>query len=210
MFEYFTDLCQEEVEFDENNYRIRCFEHIINLAAQDILKNLKAEEKFMKYNSNKLELIMDVKTRWNSTYYMIKRALDLKKLEKFIKKSKISTIEKAAQAAKTKLEKYYPTTDGLAYIVGTKALWKSKYQLSKNVQQNYTDDNNQDDSDTQDDSNIDITDDNSTDNDDTQNKMLTNIFKKRKIDNRDELAIYLRELAINPKEIKIDTLEWWK
>ncbi|CAG8558884.1 14739_t:CDS:2, partial [Dentiscutata erythropus] len=117
MFEYFTDLCQEqEVEFDENNYKIRYLGHIINIAAQDILKNLKAEgpnqeenlskqdnnidlmtaikklrkiilfacltpqrkEKFMKYNPNKLELIMDVKTRWNSTYYIIKRALDLK------------------------------------------------------------------------------------------------------------------------------------
>lgn len=44
MFSYFTDLCaKEEIEFDPSNQRVRCLGHIINLAAQLVLKNLKAE-----------------------------------------------------------------------------------------------------------------------------------------------------------------------
>lgn len=44
MFYYFTEICKrEKINFDESNQRVRCLGHIINLAAQKILKNLKAE-----------------------------------------------------------------------------------------------------------------------------------------------------------------------
>ncbi|CAG8792433.1 25448_t:CDS:2, partial [Dentiscutata erythropus] len=123
------------------------------------------KKKFMNYNSSKLELIVDIKTRWNSTYYMpiniittiekeIKKyelnkddwnlieefnrdattyisgstystiglivpaynaLLDI--LEKFVKeKSTVSIIKNTAQFGINKLEKYYSSTEGLAYI----------------------------------------------------------------------------------------------
>jgi len=44
MFEYFADLCAGDgVKFDPPNQRVRCLGHIINLAAQLVLKHLKAE-----------------------------------------------------------------------------------------------------------------------------------------------------------------------
>jgi len=44
MFFHFTEKCAEDgVEFDQPNQRVRCLGHIINLAAQNTLKNLKAE-----------------------------------------------------------------------------------------------------------------------------------------------------------------------
>jgi hypothetical protein len=44
MFNKFTEICEEDgVKFDPPNQRVRCLGHIINLAAQNTLKNLKAE-----------------------------------------------------------------------------------------------------------------------------------------------------------------------
>jgi len=44
MFSHLTDLCAADgVKFDPPNQRVRCLGHIINLAAQLVLKNLKAE-----------------------------------------------------------------------------------------------------------------------------------------------------------------------
>ena len=42
LFENFEILCEEEgIKFDTSNQRVRCLAHIINLAAQSALKNLK-------------------------------------------------------------------------------------------------------------------------------------------------------------------------
>lgn len=79
---------------------IRCFSHIVNLAAQDCiyefndkLQDLRSLVTAIRYSPLKLERlkgkcsslcipflkpILDVKTRWNSTYDMITRALELK------------------------------------------------------------------------------------------------------------------------------------
>ena len=44
MFSCFVDLCsKDEIKFDLPNQWVQCLGHIINLAAQLILKNLKAE-----------------------------------------------------------------------------------------------------------------------------------------------------------------------
>ncbi len=45
MFNYFTDFCiKDNIKFDSSNQRVRCLGHIINLAAQIILKNLKTDK----------------------------------------------------------------------------------------------------------------------------------------------------------------------
>ncbi|CAG8823930.1 5610_t:CDS:1, partial [Dentiscutata erythropus] len=61
MFEYFTKLCLEkQIIFDEENYRVKCLGHVINLAAQDILKKLKAK------GPNQDEDILEKKENINS------------------------------------------------------------------------------------------------------------------------------------------------
>lgn len=81
-------------------HQIRCFSHVVNLAAQacvyefdDKLLNLRKILTSLKYSPLKLDrlqekcnnlskpyykIILDVKTRWNSTYEMVVRALELK------------------------------------------------------------------------------------------------------------------------------------
>jgi hypothetical protein len=87
-------------DFSKNNNQFRCFAHVVNLAVQAALKVLKMEidklrsfiiksrsssqrrKKFSDISKltgfGNLLPILDVPTRWNSTYDMIKRALDLK------------------------------------------------------------------------------------------------------------------------------------
>lgn len=121
------NICEEKnIIFHHEENRVRCLAHIINLAVQEILKHIKAEEaedeniilsklshsnnniipklrklivkirsspqkreKFSwhcclyKHDENSLNLILDVRTRWNSTYLMLNRALKLKEVSKF-------------------------------------------------------------------------------------------------------------------------------
>jgi hypothetical protein len=56
MFNYFTDLCiKDNIKFDPLNQRVRCLGHIINLAAQLIIKNLKSDELIEEFNENENE-----------------------------------------------------------------------------------------------------------------------------------------------------------
>ncbi|CAG8766898.1 7840_t:CDS:2, partial [Rhizophagus irregularis] len=181
-FDYFKKMCNENnVTFDIEHQRVRCFAHIINLAAQDALKSLKgtgpdSEEEVL---NNKvpvgviaklrilvtkiraspqrrerfsmqctvlkikdLELIPDIRTRWNSTYMIMNRALYLpdnelkiyllsdedwnriQEVESLMECFQTATLAMkdvviAANNAKEKLLRYYPTSDGLVYIIST-------------------------------------------------------------------------------------------
>ncbi|GBC48644.2 zinc finger BED domain-containing protein RICESLEEPER 2-like [Rhizophagus irregularis DAOM 181602=DAOM 197198] len=123
-----NELAEKNIEFDNVNQHVRCLAHIINLAAQEALKSLKAtvnisEDEFLNQheniqnNNNQVEVvgsilcklrtlickiraspqqrekfsaqckvadipdkmvILDVRTRWNSTFDMLVRARELK------------------------------------------------------------------------------------------------------------------------------------
>lgn len=89
----------KDISFSTNNH-FRCFAHVVNLSVQAALKQLKDEidkvrnliikscsspqrrQKFSEISNlnsiKNLSPILDVPTRWNSTYDMIQRALSLK------------------------------------------------------------------------------------------------------------------------------------
>ncbi|CAG8855577.1 42301_t:CDS:1, partial [Gigaspora margarita] len=88
----------KNINFSDSNH-FRCFAHVVNISVQAALKKLKDEtdkirnlilksrsspqrrKKFSEIsNLNNINLlpILDVPTRWNSTYMMIQRALSLK------------------------------------------------------------------------------------------------------------------------------------
>lgn len=67
MFDIFETLCEnEEILFDAKNQRVRCLAHIINLAAQDILKSLKEEAP-----NNEIEILG--KNRFNNTIGVVSK-----------------------------------------------------------------------------------------------------------------------------------------
>ena len=101
MFSYLELWAKDnDIDFSGNNQQCRCFAHVVNLAVQAALKELKPEidkirnlivksrsssqrhKKFSEISKlngvDDLLPILDVSTRWNSTYDMVKRALDLK------------------------------------------------------------------------------------------------------------------------------------
>ncbi|CAB4421281.1 unnamed protein product [Rhizophagus irregularis] len=90
----FIDALAKDNSFFQKENHFRCFAHVINLCVQDILKEL--DDRFLskihhspqrqeKLSSNcelheisNLKVVLDVSTRWNSTFDMINRALYLK------------------------------------------------------------------------------------------------------------------------------------
>ncbi|CAB4410663.1 unnamed protein product [Rhizophagus irregularis] len=115
--------------YDISKKQCRCFAHVVNLAVQAALKELKPEidkirnlivksrsssqrrKKFSEISKlngvDDLLPILDVPTRWNSTYDMVKRALDLKVVfDKIILASEFSDLNniKLSQSDWTSLE----------------------------------------------------------------------------------------------------------
>jgi len=102
---------------------IRCFAHVVNLRAKDalavisddlenlrtIIRNIRAspqnseayeniaevsmDEDLDEYTTKSYKPVLDVATRWNSTYYMLKRACKLKSAIMFYARSKSFYIE---------------------------------------------------------------------------------------------------------------------
>ncbi|GBC52400.2 zinc finger BED domain-containing protein RICESLEEPER 2-like [Rhizophagus irregularis DAOM 181602=DAOM 197198] len=199
-------------------------------------KKEKFKRQCIALNIKPLELIPDVKTRWNSTHNMIERAIILReplynfavtdkellsyvlndiewkkikeiqglltcfekatlemsssyfptlgqtvpiynylidKIEDFLDEetdTKSEDVVNATNNAKNKLQQYYPSSDGLVYIIATK--------------------NNENDN-----QNI------------NQNSLAAHMFKKRKTSYSDELKAYLNE---PPANFDMDILAFWK
>ncbi|CAB4409531.1 unnamed protein product [Rhizophagus irregularis] len=130
MFSYLELWAKDnDIDFSGNNQQCRCFAHVVNLAVQAALKELKPEidkirnlivksrsssqrrKKFSEISKlngvDDLLPILDVPTRWNSTYDMVKRALDLKVVfDKIILASEFSDLNniKLSQSDWTSLE----------------------------------------------------------------------------------------------------------
>ena len=102
--------------FDDAECQVRCFAHVLNLSVQEAFKefvdevqNLRHIIKAIRYSSLKLEKlklfcrqdsikflkpILDVKTRWNSLFDMLMRALYLRQpLERLIREMVIEDVE---------------------------------------------------------------------------------------------------------------------
>ncbi|CAB5364972.1 unnamed protein product [Rhizophagus irregularis] len=118
-----------DIDFSGNNQQCRYFAYVVNLAVQAALKELKPEidkiwnlivksysssqhrKKFSEISKlngvDDLLPILDVSTRWNSTYDMVKRALDLKVVfDKIILANEFSDLNniKLSQSDWTSLE----------------------------------------------------------------------------------------------------------
>ncbi|CAB4410083.1 unnamed protein product [Rhizophagus irregularis] len=224
-------------------------------------------------NIKPLELIPDIRTRWNSTFYMIERAFclreplynlaaadkelspyllnsiewnKLKEIQSLLECFQKATIEmsseksptlgqtvpiynylidniedfleeatrsddiiNAANNAKNKLQQYYPSSDGLVYVIATiidprhklqyyidnefevgyidtykkqiKELWLTEYKPKNNENDNQNNNN--------------------------QNSLAAHMFKKRKTSFTDELEAYLSE---PPENFDMDVLAFWK
>ncbi|CAB4374518.1 unnamed protein product [Rhizophagus irregularis] len=117
------------IDFSGNNQQCRCFAYVVNLAVQAALKELKPEidkiwnlivksrsssqrrKKFSEISKlngvDDLLSILDVPTRWNSTYDIVKRTLDLKVVfDKIILANEFSDLNniKLSQSDWTSLE----------------------------------------------------------------------------------------------------------
>ncbi len=95
----FIQFLIESGELENEEYHVRCFAHVLNLCVQealgsfmDKLENLrkiikhirlsnllseKLQKRCEEYKITSVKLILDVPTRWNSTFMMVERALKL-------------------------------------------------------------------------------------------------------------------------------------
>jgi hAT family C-terminal dimerisation region len=120
-------------------------------------------------------------------------------------------IQEAAGAAWEKLDKYYPTSDGLSYIIGTmldprcKLDWYKALKFRAEILKKYK-------SAATDVWTLVYKPNGSSVGADSES---TNIFAKhmsklRKVDDRDELQIYLAEKVVPSDVVKRGALDWWK
>ncbi|CAB4473440.1 unnamed protein product [Rhizophagus irregularis] len=168
-----------------------------------------------------LELIPDIRTRWNSTFYMIERAfclceplynlaaadkelspyllnsiewnklkerqsllecfqkatIEMNNIEDFLEEATRSDdIINAANNAKNKLQQYYPSSDGLVYVIAT--IIDPQHKLQYYI-----------------------------DNEFEVGSLAAYMFKKRKTSFTNELEAYLSEL---PENFDMDVLAFWK
>ncbi|CAG8558606.1 23958_t:CDS:2, partial [Racocetra persica] len=125
IFRYFVNhYIYNDINFDIDNQRVRCLAYIINLAAQDLLKNLKAEGP----NENKILLdnedisstdfekaTINISGCKYSTIGLVilyyHDLLDV--LEKYINNCSNLIIKEAIKKARTKLSKYYSDANSL-------------------------------------------------------------------------------------------------
>ncbi|CAJ0636096.1 9787_t:CDS:2 [Entrophospora sp. SA101] len=192
LFENFEILCEEEgIKFDASNQRVSCLAHIINLAAQSTLKSLKClapEEE-----SSPLD--------------------DTGLTDNGLKDYVLSNFEQpnvvdAAKKAQEKLQKYYPMSDGLVYVIAAiiDPHLKIEYYIDNEFGNNYIEiyknqikklwesyiPNNQHEE---------------VQNDKKPSALAPHMQKKHKHSNDDELKIFLNSSTIN---FDSDVLEFWK
>ncbi|GBC25678.2 zinc finger BED domain-containing protein RICESLEEPER 2-like [Rhizophagus irregularis DAOM 181602=DAOM 197198] len=213
MFSKFEYMCNyESIKFDgeapENENEI-LQENIISSNSLRVVA--KRKERFKRQcialNMKPLELIPDIRTRWNSTFYMIERAFCLREcfqkatieisseksptlgqtvpiynylidnIEDFLEEATRSDdIINAANNAKNKLQQYYPSSDGLVYVIATIIDLRHKLQYY-------------------------------IDNEFEVGSLAAYMFKKRKTSFTNELEAYLSE---PPENFNMDVLAFWK
>nr|CAG8651165.1 13850_t:CDS:2 [Entrophospora candida] len=202
-------LCSEGIHFDAGNQRICCLAHIINLAAQEALKSLKGmgpekKDDALGEDDDKINVIKKPFHNMVSADKELRSYILLKKFQIYWSNIQISNahyptlgqsvpiynylidlIEDFLEKAKDKLQKFYPTSDGLVYIVATKKisdLWKIEYMP---IQEH--------------DTTIQTT--------KPPNTLESHILKRHKNIQTDELDMYLNSPPLN---FVTDVLSFWK
>ncbi|CAG8513635.1 13544_t:CDS:2 [Dentiscutata heterogama] len=201
----------KNINFNIKNQHIRCFAHIINLVARDLIKELYIKIEFD--NDNDILKDKDIEKLNNIIFRYFKDATDYAedKLNDTIKNNTEQIIKNTANAAKNKILKYYLFTDkdlykisinprlkleyfknnnfNSTYITEAKKLifkiWNQEYKekYPNMLQQKRNDSNNKHDN------------------------IFLHVFKQRKVDYTNKLEDYL---SASIKNKNIDILLWWK
>ena len=135
---FLSALMERDPTFDKEHH-IRCFGHVLNLCAQDALKMVESElscvrnylkaivhkpkrlmqleEDFKEAGGqNFIKPVLDVKTRWNSTFHMIKTAFRLKDglsitMESIYNEANSRKKRKIAKSEACNVKEFVPCTD---------------------------------------------------------------------------------------------------